>query len=589
MKTFSLRTLTLTLVLILVISIFTVSVPAKEGTELTPDQRIEELIRGIREYKKNTVPGGDIPDWLAVGAGVDTDWYAVAFARSLPSEEVSAYASALLTAAAREGGNIGAVERQRRIIALLACGVTDEEGKYDVFRFIGKEVSETTGKQGVMSLIWGIQILNYHAPDSEARKDATDKLLALEISGGGWAVSGSAANPDVTAMAIQALAAQYGDNVKVRTAVDAGLKYLSDAQLDGGGYRSYGAVNAESAAQVIIALTALGKDPLAEEGFIKDGANLLDVLERYRLPSGGVAHVEGGEANETATAQAMCALVALARQRQGVPGLYSFTDSVSRPLPFPGNGVSDSGGNGGNVGNGGNTGNTGNTGNNGNNAGGNSSSDPSSSGQNGSEGDAMGKTLWQKLRLPISILIVVVGAAVILAYQRRGRLTRERLIMILGTAAVLIVILWLVNIETVEEYRSRNDEPSGSAATGSVTVTIRISEEARDAVAGKAETDMGADGEFCSKITVAIGEDQTVSEVLETVCRREGIALDRSGAGRSVYVRGIGGVYEFDGGSGSGWVYTVNGKSPNVSCGTFAVSPGDEIVWEYVTSVSALR
>ena len=47
------------------------------------------------------------------------------------------------------------------------------------------------------------------------------------------------------------------------------------------------------------------------------------------------------------------------------------------------------------------------------------------------------------------------------------------------------------------------------------------------------------------------------------------------------YVSGIGNLYEFDFGGLSGWVYSVNGRMPSVSCGEYVLSDGDKIEWMY--------
>ncbi len=59
------------------------------------------------------------------------------------------------------------------------------------------------------------------------------------------------------------------------------------------------------------------------------------------------------------------------------------------------------------------------------------------------------------------------------------------------------------------------------------------------------------------------------------------MALSYKGVASTVYVRGINNLFEFDKGSKSGWLYEVNGKFPDRSCGTYAVKPGDVINWKY--------
>lgn len=104
------------------------------------------------------------------------------------------------------------------------------------------------------------------------RRQCVDAILSAECSGGGWAFGGSAADPDMTAMALQALAA-YRSEAAVAAAVTRGLDVLSAMQTGDGGFASSGVVNAESAAQVIVACTALGIDPDTDSRFVKDGGS----------------------------------------------------------------------------------------------------------------------------------------------------------------------------------------------------------------------------------------------------------------------------------------------------------------------------
>lgn len=117
-------------------------------------------------------------------------------------------------------------------------------------------------------------------------EDLTGDILSARLSDGGWAITGTVSDVDVTAMAIQALAPQYADNAEVRNAIDAALSLLSARQLENGGFQSYGKENPESAAQVITALSSLGMDAAQTESFIKNGRSSLDAMLDFRLETG---------------------------------------------------------------------------------------------------------------------------------------------------------------------------------------------------------------------------------------------------------------------------------------------------------------
>ncbi|MFQ7103154.1 MAG: hypothetical protein ACLRQA_08925, partial [Anaerovoracaceae bacterium] len=145
-------------------------------------------------------------------------------------------------------------------------------------------------------------------------------------NGGGWALSGTAADPDITAMAIQSLAPYYDSDADVKEAVDKAVEKLSQIQKSDGGFASWGTVNSESCAQVIVALTALGIDPDEDERFIKNGRSVVDAMMTFAVDGGGFRHVSSGSVNGMATEQAYYALAAYDRFLQGKTSLYDMTD-----------------------------------------------------------------------------------------------------------------------------------------------------------------------------------------------------------------------------------------------------------------------
>ena len=77
--------------------------------------------------------------------------------------------------------------------------------------------------------------------------------------------------------------------------------------------------------------------------------------------------------------------------------------------------------------------------------------------------------------------------------------------------------------------------------------------------------------------------DNTVFDVLNTVCRNNGIQLESEydPLYESFYVKGINYLYQKDAGSISGWMYKVNGWFPNYGCSSYYLSDGDVIEWVY--------
>lgn len=92
-----------------------------------------------------------------------------------------------------------------------------------------------------------------------------------------------------------------------------------------------------------------------------------------------------------------------------------------------------------------------------------------------------------------------------------------------------------------------------------------------------------------SQSNVTIHSGDKVSTVLNRVAKAKHIAVAYQGTGASVYIRGIAGLFEFDKGSGSGWLYAVNGKFPGYSAGKYKVKNGDKIQWLYTANLGKDR
>ena len=92
-----------------------------------------------------------------------------------------------------------------------------------------------------------------------------------------------------------------------------------------------------------------------------------------------------------------------------------------------------------------------------------------------------------------------------------------------------------------------------------------------------------ADGVILPTTTVTFTEGESVFDVLQRLCRENGIHMESSWTPmyNSAYVEGINNLYEFDVGSLSGWMYSVNGWYPNYGCSRYALQNGDVVNWVY--------
>ena len=225
-------------------------------------------------------------------------------------------------------------ENSRIILALTATGydVTNVDGHN---LLMGLTDMTYIPKQGVNGPIWALIAFdshNYEIPiNPNATEQATrEKLIAYilekQLADGGWDLANRAADPDMTGMAIQALAPYYKTNDAVKTAVDKALTCLSNKQMANGGFGAVDGVCTESCAQVVVALTALGIDPETDPRFVKNGVSVLDAMCLFAVEDGGFAHVPNSGVNGMATEQGQYALAAYFRLKEDNTSLYDMTD-----------------------------------------------------------------------------------------------------------------------------------------------------------------------------------------------------------------------------------------------------------------------
>ena len=236
---------------------------------------------------------------------------------------------------------------------------TDYSRTILVFTALGKDPSDAGGynllkrladfnkvkKQGINGPIWALIALdsgNYKIPTVKGvavqttRDMLIDYILDAQLADGGFALSGEKADPDMTGMALQALAKYYKDKnyPKVTEAVDKALDCITYMQKTDGGFASWGTDNSESICQIIVALTALGINPEKDERFIRNGNSAIDALLDYYVPGGGFKHTVSGKRNGMATEQGFYALTAYQRLLDGKNALYDMTDT-KKPLAKP--------------------------------------------------------------------------------------------------------------------------------------------------------------------------------------------------------------------------------------------------------------
>ena len=106
----------------------------------------------------------------------------------------------------------------------------------------------------------------------------------------------------------------------------------------------------------------------------------------------------------------------------------------------------------------------------------------------------------------------------------------------------------------------------GSQQSGYVTVTVSV-------------TSSAVGNPVSSGGTFTFNEGATVYDALCAL----GLSVNAHGSSYGTYVAAIGGLAEKEHGGTSGWMYSVNGVTPNTACSNYILKNGDTVVWYYVT------
>lgn len=285
-------------------------------------------------------------DTVAVVNGTVTDavtssngWAIMTTARAgqLTAEQADAYYENLEALLKEQNNSLLTESTSANIVAILAVTAIGKDatnvGGYNLLEPLA-DMNYCTSyvTTGAMALI-ALDSKNYTIPTvaeggtQTTREDLIQYLLDQRNSTGTWGYSFGGtdyASVDTIGIVIQALAPYYDSNADVKTAVDAGLTAMAQQQGVDGGFGS-----ACSAAQVLVALTSLGINPLEDTQFIKDGATVLDGLSVNYVQGEGFTGWDGNIDLSFSTPQAAYALVANERYQNQQNSLYDMTDAVA--------------------------------------------------------------------------------------------------------------------------------------------------------------------------------------------------------------------------------------------------------------------
>ena len=317
--------------------------------EKADDASYKNTLTAVLKYVKDNA--GENPGYIFDG-NAGGEWAVLAEARG-GVEARGWYATYLQnmaqTVAANKGkfdttpGQSKHTEYSRVVLALTAAGANASKFKaadgstYDLVKPLldactsGRYAYQASvqGSNGTAFALIALDSGSYHqnAAGRAARTALVDLLLEKQMSCGAWGINYEteerSADIDITAMVVQSLA-PYASRPGVQTAINSAMDWLS-AKFKAGSFRS-----SETSAQVVVALSTLGRDAASDPAFVKaNGVSVLDDLLHYAdKTTGGFLH-DVGSVNGMSSEQAAYALVSYDRYRKGKTSLYDMSDVIA--------------------------------------------------------------------------------------------------------------------------------------------------------------------------------------------------------------------------------------------------------------------
>lgn len=596
----------------------------------------ESVIDGILKWKQNG-SAQNLADEISDSMGSSiSDWYAISLSRYKYNIDFSKCVNSL-DKYTNSAENLRATDMQRIAIAYTAMGSKSD--------YIKTALNSSIGKLGIMSYAYGLIMLDCGAYyGNMTRDEIINKILSMQFSDGGWGLMQNS-DVDVTAMTIQALA-RYYKHSDVKNAIDKALDYLSKRQQTDGDFKSYGTPNAESTSQVLLALSTMKINCNTDSRFIKNGNTVYDGLLKYHNSDGSFSHTYGDNSNQLATVQALYATISLWRFENGKTAFFEFVSNniqreiSTKPEPKPNNSSSisskpDSSSNSNNS----------NRNNTSSYSQASQTSKPSQSSHINSnisskiegsktelstnskqnvENSAIRKaessetttlessktesiensnieeiseyseensnlskiessdiTETQAVNYNLIIALCLLGIFVIIFVVLiiRKRLNKTNIIVLVVLFAVLTGISLTIKIETPNQYY--NEASDNKQNTKTVTISISC----KNAIGKTDNKKIPENGIILDDTEFSISEGDTVFDVLVSATKKNKIQIDYDSSNETVYIKGINGLYEFDCGELSGWMYKVNGETPNVGCSGYKLKDGDVIEWVYTANI----
>lgn len=262
------------------------------------------------------------------------EWVVLSFLRSgisLSQEQLDTYYTSVLSIIKDWDAGQKPTDLERVALTFAAMGkdITNIDG-INLAAMIYDHPNLDSGSNELIYALLALDAQNTIIPENAkwTRDSIIDALLKYQNEDGGIGLAdNSTASVDITAMALQAIAKYEDSNEDVAVFIEKALGYLKKEMTPDSGFGS-----SESTAQVLLALTALNRNPLTpSNGFGTPYSNLITNLMQYSAEDGsGFCHTTDSEASAMATLQVMQALESYHRYLTSSNSYWDMTDVLPK-------------------------------------------------------------------------------------------------------------------------------------------------------------------------------------------------------------------------------------------------------------------
>ena len=163
---------------------------------------------------------------------------------------------------------------------------------------------------------------------------------------------------------------------------------------------------------------------------------------------------------------------------------------------------------------------------------------------------------------------------------------KKDILIVFAVVLALAVLIGGSEFQSVDEYYLVHiDDIEEDSETVFISISCADVLNHMDDLDPALVNEIPPDGIILPRTEYVLRPGDTVFDLLRRTVRHNAIQMEYQGADQnafgSVYVQGIGFLYEFSCGPQSGWTFTVNGVLPDHGCSTYKLADGDIVEWNY--------